>query len=90
MQLHAVARLHLEGDIVAGGGMYMVIVVAVADIDALGDHLSGDGDAGGVIVLVPLCDVLSDDDEEENKEDDKEYHEEDGDDGKAEIEEREW
>ena len=63
MQFHAVAALHLKGGVVAGGGMVVMTVRAVAvvrDVYALGYHGRVYREAGGVIVLVPLADALND------------------------------
>jgi len=63
-QLHAVAAVYLEGDIVACGGMVAMRagvvtgVVAAGDMCALGNDQGVDRKAWGVIISVPLVDPL--------------------------------
>ena len=72
VQFHPVAAFHLEGDIVAGG---MVIVVMVIDavvmvagnVSTLGDHRGIHRQPGRMVVFVPLQDHAADGDQEDSQ-----------------------
>ena len=67
VQLHPVAAFYLKGDVIAGGSGVVghavgaVMVVGMGYIGAFGHHCGGDGEPGGMIVLVPLADAFDGD-----------------------------
>ena len=74
VKLHAVAALHLKGDVVGSG----VTIAMVGTVVPLADHLGGNGDAGGVVVVALTADVGHDDEDEHRKEQAEEQQENDG------------
>ena len=58
-KLHAVAAGDLERGVVPGGGGIRACgaVMVVGDVHALGDDGRGDGQARGVVILVPTADA---------------------------------
>ena len=54
MQLHPVATVHLEGDIVAGGMVCVVIVMVMRNIRPFGYHRGSYGQARRIVIFIPL------------------------------------
>ena len=81
-ELHAVAAGDLERGVVPGGGGIRVCgaVMVVGDVHALGDDGRVDGQARGVVILVPTADAAHGGDDEHDEDADEHDREDHGED----------